>query len=385
MKLRAADHMLVRMAQTLAPCWRQLGDLETEMLGRRLASIRIDRPVFITGLARSGTTVLLEILAGLDGVATHRYRDFPFLWAPWGWNRVQRAMAKADTPVERPHKDRIYITRDSPEAFEEPIWQHFLPHLHDPNAIHVLTGDEQNDKFETFFKDHIRKIILLRKGRRYVSKGNYNVTRIAYLARMFPDARFIVPIRDPVTHVVSLLRQHRQFLDYAATDPRVAGYLRAAGHYEFGPQRTPVNVTETGRRQVTQAWADGDDTGGYAHLWSEIYGYVSHLLDTGDLSARVRTIRYEDFCADPAAVMDGLLDFTGLAPADGTALADRLDHISAPPPTDASTTAEERYRIREIVADVAGRFGYGCGTSGRTVRPATTPSPPDTFSANAAR
>lgn len=357
MKLRAADHMLVRMARALAPCWRQLGDLETELLGSRLAAVPIDRPVFITGLARSGTTVLLEILAGLDGVATHRYRDFPFLWAPYGWHLVQRLLAKPDTPVERPHKDRIYITRESPEAFEEPIWQHFLPHLHHPSEIHVLNGGRRNARFEAFFKDHIRKIILLRGGRRYVSKGNYNVTRIAYLAEMFPDARFIVPIRDPVTHVASLLRQHRRFLDYAATDPRIEGYLQAAGHYEFGPQRLPVNITEAGRRRVTEAWGEGDDAGGYAHLWQEVYGYVGQLRDRGDLSARLRIVRYEDLCADPPAVVAGLLDFTGLAELGGDDLRDRLDHVSPPPP-DPSVIADELAPVRDIVAAVADRFGY---------------------------
>ncbi len=359
MKLHAADHMLVRMAQALAPCWRRLGDFETDILRKRLASVSIDRPVFIAGLARSGTTILLQTLAAVDGVATHRYRDFPFLWAPYGWHLVQRVLAKPGPPVERPHKDRIYITRESPEAFEEPIWQHFLPHLHDPEALHVLNGEQRNARFEAFFKDHIRKIILLRDGKRYVSKGNYNVTRIAYLARLFPDARFIVPIREPVDHVASLLRQHRRFLDYAAADPRIAGYLQAAGHYEFGPQRVPVNVTEAGRQRVTQAWADGDDPGGYAHLWREVYDHVRQLLDDGALAGRIRAVRYEDLCADPPGAVADLLDFVELDGAGGSGSPDRLDHISAPSP-EPSTNGQARDTVRRIVADVAERFGYRC-------------------------
>jgi hypothetical protein len=41
------------------------------------------------------------------------------------------------------------------------------------------------------------KVVLLRGGARYVSKGNYNAARIAYLARLFADAKFVVPIREP--------------------------------------------------------------------------------------------------------------------------------------------------------------------------------------------
>ena len=358
MRLRTTDYALVRVAQTLAPWWRHLGDLETDLLGQRLAAIPIDRPVFVTGLARSGTTILLEILSGIDGVATHRYRDFPFLWSPYVWNLLQGILAEPDQPVERPHKDRIVITRESPEAFEEPIWQHFFPHLHSPQAIHVLPGGQSHPRFEAFFKDHIRKIVLLRNGRRYVSKGNYNVTRIEYVLDLFPDARIVVPMRDPFAHVASLVRQHRLFLDYAATDRRVGAYLRAAGHYEFGPQRVPVNVTEAGRQAVARAWADGDDAAGYAHLWQEIYGYVARLIDTvGGTAARIKVVRYEDLCSDPADAVADLLDFADLAPEAAAATARRLDHISAPPGSDALSPAERR-RLWPIVADVAGRFGY---------------------------
>ena len=91
--------------------------------------------------------------------------------------------------------------------------------------------ETQNPEFEAEFSTHLQKILWLRGGRRYVSKGNYNVARIAYLARLFPDARFVVPVRDPVSHVHSLVKQHELFCRYAADDARVPRYLEAAGHY----------------------------------------------------------------------------------------------------------------------------------------------------------
>ena len=39
------------------------------------------------GLA-SGTTILLQELSQMPNVATHRYRDFPFLMTPWIWSRL---------------------------------------------------------------------------------------------------------------------------------------------------------------------------------------------------------------------------------------------------------------------------------------------------------
>src|SRR6185369_898095 len=57
--------------------WTSLGALETKLAHSTLQNIQIDRPVYIAGLARSGTTILLESLARHPEVKTHRYRDFP--------------------------------------------------------------------------------------------------------------------------------------------------------------------------------------------------------------------------------------------------------------------------------------------------------------------
>ena len=80
----------------------------------------------------SGTTILLELLAGRPGVATHRYRDFPPVFTPLFWNRAFAHIYRADAPpAERAHKDRILVTPDSPEAMEEVLWMRFFPDAHD--------------------------------------------------------------------------------------------------------------------------------------------------------------------------------------------------------------------------------------------------------------
>jgi len=54
------------------PLWKLVGNLETRVLADRLAGIQIDRPIFICGLARSGSTVVLEQIALHPDVTTHR-------------------------------------------------------------------------------------------------------------------------------------------------------------------------------------------------------------------------------------------------------------------------------------------------------------------------
>lgn len=96
-------------------------------------------------------------------------------------------------------------------------------------------------------------------GSRYFAKGNYHVPRIEYLVHLFPDARFIVPVRHPLTHVHSLVRQYQLSSSYAAADARVPRYLEAAGHFEFGPQRIPIRLSAVQGDRILEAWAHGDE------------------------------------------------------------------------------------------------------------------------------
>lgn len=358
MNLRASDYLLTRFTQSMQGQMKFLGDVETDMLGSRLDDIAIDRPVFITGLARSGTTLLLNLLAELPQVATHRYSDFPFLFVPIAWNRLQRHMARAGAPVERPHRDRIRITKDSPEAFEEPIWAHFFTSIHDPGALHRLTGADRKPTFDAFFLQHLRKVLLLRSGSRYVSKGNYNVTRIEYLASLFPDARFVVPIRHPVAQVESLMRQHALFTDYAAQDPRVPEYLRAAGHFEFGPQRVPVNIDAAHAGLIAQAWSAGEDDLGYAHMWRSVYSHVASLQERdAALGGRIAFMPYEELCKDAPGALEPLARFCELE--EGLEeLLRRLPEVAPRKPDGFRLTELQRSRVWNATKDIAGPFGY---------------------------
>ena len=348
MNLRSADYLLTRFAHAVPGAMKILGDLESDVLRDRLAAIAIDRPVFIAGVARSGTRLLLDLLSQLPHVATHRYSDFPFLFTPVAWNRLQDRMGA---------NDRIRIARHSPEAFEEPLWAHFFDGIHDPEALHRLTAADRRPEFDEFYLEHLRKVLMLRSGSRYVSKGNYNVTRIEYLADLLPDARFLIPVRHPVAQVESLLRQHRLFSEYSATDPRVPAYMRAAGHFEFGPQRVPVNLDRHVGRRIAKSWKAGEDATGYAFLWNSVYDHGRRLTLKAELRARIEFLRYEDFCRVPRRVLRRISRFCSFEEGVRELLA-RLPDISPRPPDASLLSAAERNRIWEITAQTAGSLGY---------------------------
>lgn len=357
MKIRAADYALLRFAILARPLLRQLGQWEAAWLAPQLARVEITKPVFIAGLARSGTTVLLELLARLGPFATHRYRDFPFVLVPYLWNRYLNLFALRERPVERAHQDRIYITRESPEGFEEPVWRAFFPALGRGEAIQCLAPGTRHAAFERFYRDHIKKILLLRGGCRYLSKNNYNLTRVTYLARLFPDAAFIVPVRHPVAQVASLVRQHRLFLSYTANDRRVPQWMWAAGHNEFGPQRRPIAFTEETAQRTLDAWRHGDDAVGYAVQWAGAYRLAASLRTASpEVAQRLRVLRYEDLCERPRETVYSLLAQIQLPP-ERTRQAS-LEHIAPPRWIRGWLTAELCQAVWRETASVAGEFGY---------------------------
>ncbi|MBS3821724.1 MAG: sulfotransferase [Phycisphaerae bacterium] len=273
--------------------------------------------MYIAGVARSGTTILTEMLARHPDVTSHRYSDFPNVFTPywrnWLAGRVRRAPARA---VERAHKDRLMVTTESPEAVEEVIWMHFFAHLHDPETSQMMGGAVENAAFESFYRDHVRKLLLVRGKSRYLTKGNYNITRLGYIRKMFPDARFVVPVRNPINHVASLLKQDRLFQRTGAEDPRVTEQLHRSGHFEFGLDKCCIHVGDADEARTIQAlWAEGRAVEGWAMYWNAVYRSVRLAIECDPaLDEAVSLVRYEDLCGEPGPVIDRLLPHFGLPP-----------------------------------------------------------------------
>ena len=338
--------------------FRALGRIETKCMGDELGDVRIDRPIYVCGLARAGTTILLESLAAHPDVASHQYRDFPFVHISVWWNWfLDRAGGKSIDAVERAHKDGIFVTPQSPEAMEEIIWMSFFPTIHDPSACNVLGKDDAAPEFERFYRDHLRKVIRVRRGSRYLAKGNYNVARLGLLDRMFPDACFVVAVRDPVQHVASLLKQHRLFCEAESRNRKVLDYMRRSGHFEFGLDRRPINFGNDGViRRIRAAWAEGDDVKGYAIVWASTYDFVLDLLEKDQaLARRVAIVRYGDLCADPAGTLRRLLDRCGLGGVDER-IGEQASRIAAPTYYRPELSERDRETIRDETEDVAARL-----------------------------
>jgi hypothetical protein len=289
--------------------WRGLGKLESSVLADTLDKIKIHKPIYVAGLARSGSTILLELLNEIPGVVSHRYKDFPPVFTPYAWNTLLRYMA-TDTaiPAERAHKDGIMVTPDSPEALEEPLWMSFFPQAHDPSQSNVINAGDADDGFAEFYTAHIRKLLAVHQGDRYLAKANYQITRLEYLLGLFPDARFVLPVREPAAHIASLMKQHDLFTRGQSANSRARKHLRRVGHYEFGLDRVPINTGDNdATAEVIALWNNGEEILGWARYWNQIYSYIADRLEKNtELAGASQLVVFESLCADPSGVLSNL-------------------------------------------------------------------------------
>lgn len=355
-------HWQARFFAASASFWKKLAGFESTVLREDIAAVPIEQPIYIAGVPRAGSTLLTELLAEHPAVTSHRYSDFPNIFTPYWRNWLaERTRRHAGQPVERAHRDRIRVTRESPEAVEEVIWMQFFDALHDVDASQVLGKTTTNPAFELFYRDHIRKLLRVRGASRYLAKGNYNATRLAYLHKLFPDARFIVPVRDPVGQVASLVKQDRLFRQASAEDPRVPRQLAMSGHCEFGPDKRAVHAgdDETTRRIIDE-WASGRDVAGWARYWSSVYARVLDTLEHEDsLRRAVRLVHYKTLCHEPEATIRVLLSHCRL---ETGAFEDTLrryaTHISEPDYYSPEFSGDELEQITTICRPTASRLGY---------------------------
>src|SRR5579871_5188737 len=67
--------LMGRIVSSYPGIWLRLGDFESMLLAPRTCSYAITKPLYVCGLARSGSTLLHEILSSHPKVATHRLKD----------------------------------------------------------------------------------------------------------------------------------------------------------------------------------------------------------------------------------------------------------------------------------------------------------------------
>ncbi|MEO0423957.1 MAG: sulfotransferase [Pseudomonadota bacterium] len=292
---------------------RGLARVDDTLHGSAIEAMPPPRPVFITSLARAGTTALLNAFDAIPSTAMHRYRHMPFLAAPMLWRQMNAYGNRQVARRERAHGDGLEIDLDTPEAFDEVFWQLHWPHHYDEAGIRLWGEGDFNEEASAFFDRHLRKIALIDGGgdrtARYCSKNNANIARLALLPRMFPEGEIIVPLRRPGPHAASLHRQHRNFLEQHRHDAFTKRYMRDIGHLEFGELHRPLRFPG-----MDAGVPHGPDHADYwLHYWIATFSAVR------EHATRCHFVLQDDLRAAPESTMGALCEAIAL-PLAGTAV-----------------------------------------------------------------
>tara|TARA_B110000503_G_scaffold91898_1_gene138705 strand:- start:3822 stop:4865 length:1044 start_codon:yes stop_codon:yes gene_type:complete len=266
--------------------------------------LTIHAPVFVCGLARSGSTILLNALYASGQFRSLIYRDMPFVLASGTWRRITSSDHKDISQKERAHGDRIMINFDSPEAFEEIFWRTFIgPQYIGAKTLSVHEVPKPIRKRFARFVAHVMMSSENPAGLRYLSKNNNNILRIPTLKKIFPDAIILLPFRAPLQQAISLLQQHNLWCDEHQKDTFSKRYMEWLGHYEFGLGHKPFQFDNSAIEWPTK------NINYWLQIWFNAYQYALTVCAT-----EVNFLCYEQLCQQNITLFKHLSELVKLSP-----------------------------------------------------------------------
>ena len=291
-----ADRLLHRLALGVPTVAELSFDLDQRASKAAEAAPGItDRPhVFVTGLARAGTTVILRHLCRSGPFRSLNYRDMPFVLAPNLWKRFSSRWQQRQDEHLRAHGDRIMVNADSPEALEEVFWRIFsgADYIR-PDGLLPYRPDKA---VLTRFRGYVAAILAAGEAgqTRYLSKNNNNILRLPALRETFPKAQFVIPFRHPASHARSLWKQHRHFCQAQADSSFVRSYMDWLAHHEFGLGHRPFLFGDDAPADLTPAFPDY-----WLDLWTRTHEALAERVNGCDI-----LVCHEELCAGDAVWID---------------------------------------------------------------------------------
>ncbi len=240
----------------------------------------LDRPLFVIGAARSGTTLVAE------SIARHSHLAF--------WNEPKY------------------------------VWRHGAARA--PNDIR--TAAEASPEVIAYIRERFAKFTISANKLRFLEKTPSNCFRIGFMHRVFPTGLFIHLVRDGRDVAASALLRWRSPPDDLAIWRRLRGMEIPLSEL---PAYAPDIIREAIMRRLQPR---------RGHIWGPRYPEIfedAKVLDTASVCVRqwaeseraarealdeiprhqVLGIRYENFISDPASLLEKIFDFAGLDPEPG--------------------------------------------------------------------
>jgi hypothetical protein len=283
------DRLLHRLALAYAPMAEASFDMDQATVRADPARVASERHVFVSGLARAGTSVLMRRFYATGRYRSLTYRDMPFVLAPNLWRRLSRLSRRDIAKSERAHGDDVLVDADSPESFDEVFWRTFSgdEYLTSDRLIAYRPDEEVVSKYVRY----VNAILAASDTpvQRYLSKNNNNILRLGALREAFPNALILIPFREPLQHAHSLLRQHARFSKLQSEQTFVLRYMTWLGHHEFGLDHRPFQFDGSARPPHAPDALDY-----WLYLWCDTYSWLERTKPKG-----AQFVCYEDLCTRP--------------------------------------------------------------------------------------
>ncbi len=311
-------------------------EVEESIHGARAKKWSVEQKVFVTGLARAGTTAVMRELFNTREYASLQYSNMPYLFMPNMWKRKSKIAAH-----ERAHNDGIIVDGNSPEEFDEYFWKAYLNdsfiHEHFLKAHDVDEGTM--DKFITY----TQLIALSKKKNRYLSKNNNNILRLSALNGI-ENSKILIVYRNPVNHASSLFKLHKSFMKSQKEDPFILEYFNYLGHHEFGLNHKPF-VFE-GKPEFLSHPKDSMDY--WVLNWINYYAEVLKIYNEA-----YRLVCFEDLIKDPNRVYSYLysdLDIDSPSP--------QIEPFTPPDYDTSQINPDILLKAQQIYTDLGGLIRY---------------------------
>ncbi|GAY16820.1 sulfotransferase [Mycobacterium sp. shizuoka-1] len=307
-----------------------------------LRRTEVREPVFSVGHARSGTTYLHRLMAQDEqfSVVLMYEMFFPSLLE----KRLLRLLFRVDETFfskrlrrkieaveERALADTNDMHRTGFFAAEEDdflltwslgsgFWIVLFPYLGELDFYHVdRWSAAKRTRLMRFYKECVRRQLALNGGGTHLSKNPTFCGRVEALIETFPDAKFIVPVRNPYETIPSLLKMLQTSWALQGRDDRlIADSLRILAEQSFDAYRHPLEVLAR-HPEIRSCVVDyrqlvGEPAATMTRVYDELDlqmpAQVAAAIDASRGQGHETTHRYSlaEFGLDPQAIHVGLAD-----------------------------------------------------------------------------
>ena len=241
--------------------------------------------LIITGLPRSGTTILLNELYKTKKFSSLTFQDLPFILSPNIYNFLEKFLKKNKKKrYKRIHNDGIFVGDEMPEAFDEVFWRVFQnrKYINKNNiSMHIIDEYEMSE-----YQKYVNIITHRENKNLYITKNNNNILRLNSFKNL-KHTFLIITFRDPFFQSYSLIKTHKILCKNQKKNPFILSYMNYLVHHEFGLNLKTLKF----KKNFSTDYKDSN-----INFWLSYWIYVyENILKNYKQSNNIQFLAYEKF------------------------------------------------------------------------------------------